>query len=168
MTDDLYRAPQAELIDPARAQPLALAPRGSRLGATILDQIVAMIPLTPALIAAVASLEQGTPQRFPPELIAWVGVSVLGLLAVLAVNLVLMARDGQTIGKRWLGIRVVRSDGSALTLGRYIGLRVLPVNLLAQVPILGIAVALADPLLIFRDSQKCLHDDFADTIVVMK
>jgi hypothetical protein len=40
------------------------------------------------------------------------------------------------------------------------------VNLLALIPILGNVVALADPLLIFRDNHKCLHDELADTIVV--
>ena len=87
-------------------------------------------------------------------------------MSVLVINLILMARSGQTIGKRLLRIKVVRSDGSPVSFGRYLGLRVIPLQLVAQVPIVGLFIALADSLAIFRDSRKCLHDDVADTIVV--
>ena len=41
-----------------------------------------------------------------------------------------------------------------------------PWGLLGLVPLIGWLFALADALLIFRDSRKCLHDNIADTIVV--
>ena len=59
-----------------------------------------------------------------------------------------------------------RSSGEPATLGRIFLLRFLPVTLLGAVPLLGNVLTLVDILLIFRDSQKCLHDQFADTIVV--
>lgn len=168
MNEDLYRAPQAELIDPQRAQALALAPRGTRLLATIVDQLVLLPAFVPMLIGLAGSLGSNMDaSELPAAALAGIALSALLALGVGIVDLFLMARDGQTIAKRWFGIRVVRSDGSPLSLGRYLALRVLPVNLLAQVPLVGILVALADPLLIFRENQKCLHDEIADTIVVM-
>jgi uncharacterized RDD family membrane protein YckC len=163
--DDLYRAPQSELIEPPVAHAPMLASRGARLGATLLDQLALGLAITLPLLAILSgksALDFSDRTRLGLEVI----VGGVFVSAVLAVNLALMARHGQTLGKRWLGIKVVRSDGSPLTLGRYVGLRVLPVNLLAQVPLLGVFVALADPLMIFRMSQKCLHDEIADTIVV--
>ena len=45
-------------------------------------------------------------------------------------------------------------------------LRGFVVGLLDNIPIIGPLVSLVDPLLIFRDDQRCLHDHIADTIVV--
>jgi uncharacterized RDD family membrane protein YckC len=163
MTEDLYRAPQAELIDPA-VRSAELAPRGTRLIATIADQLLVLPTLIPLFIGV--GLHAENEVAFSPGVMPWAAVTVLLMIGLLVVNCVLMARDGQTIGKRWLGIRVVRSDGSHLSFGRWLGLRVVPIYLLSQIPVFGFFVALADPLAIFRDTYKCLHDDLADTIVV--
>jgi len=74
--------------------------------------------------------------------------------------------NGQTVGKRALRIRILRSNGERATLGHIFSRRFLPTTLLGVIPRLGPLVTLADCLLIFRDSRKCLHDQFADTIVV--
>jgi len=70
------------------------------------------------------------------------------------------------VGKRALGIRIVRSSGERASLGRIFALRYLPVTLLGAIPYLGPVFSLVDILLIFRDSRQCLHDQIADTIVV--
>jgi uncharacterized RDD family membrane protein YckC len=95
-----------------------------------------------------------------------ISVMVAATVALLAVNLVLLHRHGQTIAKRWLSIRVVRSDGSHCALLRIIFARWLPVTVLGAIPLLGYAVSLADALFIFREDRRCLHDLIADTIVV--
>jgi uncharacterized RDD family membrane protein YckC len=168
MADDLYRTPQAVLIEPLIAQPLTLAPRGTRLAAAIVDQLLVFPAVLPMIVGfAVSESGESSFSPLSPASAPWLALSVLMVIGLAVADLVLMARHGQTFAKRWLGIRVVRSDGSRLSLGRYICLRLIPVNLLAQVPFVGIVVALADPLLIFRDNTKCLHDEIADTIVVM-
>ena len=78
----------------------------------------------------------------------------------------LVYRYGQTVGKRMMGIRVVRTDGGRVAFGRFIFLRWLPLTLLGLVPLVRYFIGLVDSLLIFRASSRCLHDDIADTQVV--
>ena len=79
----------------------------------------------------------------------------------------LVHRNGQTIGKKMLGIKVVRTDGSRATVARIFWMRNVPFLLLGAIPLyIGDLFTLADSLLIFRASNQCLHDQFADTIVI--
>jgi uncharacterized RDD family membrane protein YckC len=95
------------------------------------------------------------------------GLAMLVILGVVAViNCILLNMYGQTIGKRMLGIKVVRTDGDEVSLGRFIFLRFLPIALLGRIPFVGPIIGLVDCLLIFGDDRRCLHDVFADTIVV--
>ena len=84
----------------------------------------------------------------------------------MVVNGVLLHKYGQTIAKRMFKIKIVRSDGSRCGLTRVIFARWLPVSLLGAIPYIGIIVSLVNPLLIFRDDYRCLHDHIADTVVV--
>jgi uncharacterized RDD family membrane protein YckC len=169
-----YRPPEAPLTD-APAAPLELAERAARLGAKCVDGLAVLgVMLAAGIVAAigitvlVAVRGAGLDRRFGFP----VAALLAGLLAFLAMvglviwNCVWLKRYGQTVGKRALGIRIVRSDGSRAGLGRIFGLRYLPLILLGSIPYLGFLITLADYLLIFRDNRKCLHDQFADTIVV--
>ncbi|MGH8588531.1 MAG: RDD family protein, partial [Gammaproteobacteria bacterium] len=73
---------------------------------------------------------------------------------------------GQSIGKRLLKIRIVRSTGERATLSRILFARYLPIQAMGIVPVIGMLYALIDILFIFGDSRQCLHDRIADTIVV--
>lgn len=70
---------------------------------------------------------------------------------------------GQSIGKRLLSIKVVRSDGKPIEFWRVLLLRNLLMSLLAQ--LCGV-IAIADALMIFSEKRQCLHDLIADSIVV--
>lgn len=158
MSEDLYRPPQTELLEPGALQ--TLAERGTRLIASIVDGLM----ILPGLIPVIWSLE-GAGEDADPSSVA-IGFAIVWILGVLGINLVFIAQSGQTIAKRWFKIRVVRSDGSPISLGRYVLLRVLPVQFASAIPFLGNFVALGNAVAIFRESRKCLHDDIADTIVV--
>jgi uncharacterized RDD family membrane protein YckC len=73
---------------------------------------------------------------------------------------------GGTLGKKLMGLRIVRSDGSRAGFVRLFfargGAAVIP----AFIPLVNFVWGLLDTLLIFRDSRQCLHDQIADTIVV--
>ena len=69
---------------------------------------------------------------------------------------------GQSLGKKYCGIKVVRSDGSPVTLGRVVWLRNVVNWLISFVPLYGFV----DVLFIFGESRQCLHDRIADTTVV--
>ena len=79
-------------------------------------------------------------------------------------NCFLLSRDGQTIGKRIFGIKIVRSNGKQASLVRLILGRSVPQFLSNFIP----SLPLADVLLIFSESRQCLHDHLADTIVVIE
>ncbi len=141
---------------PYDARRAALAGRGERLLATIIDRLLYGACLRPALLAAAA----GGRGFFGLA----VAAGFLAMAGLLVYNLVLLGERGQTLGKRWLKIRIVRSDGSDAELGRIFGLRMFVPWLLGF--FVGPFFVLPDLLCIFGAERKCLHDMFADTIVV--
>jgi uncharacterized RDD family membrane protein YckC len=77
----------------------------------------------------------------------------------------LLATRGQTIGKTIFRIRIVRPDGSPASAGQMV-MRYGVGSLANVVSLLGLVFSLADCLLIFQASRRCLHDLIAGTIVV--
>jgi uncharacterized RDD family membrane protein YckC len=160
-----YAAPMAR-VDEAAFADLELADRWTRLGAAILDGLAVGVPIM-FLAMGMAIFIPKNGEQANDALLATFGVLiVIVFVAVLVLNLVWLHRYGQTIGKRMLKIKVVRSDGSPCTLARYVFTRWLPVTVLGMIPLVGYVVALADPLMIFREDRRCMHDLIADTIVV--
>lgn len=167
-------APVTPAAEPIGGQ--VLAARGTRLSAAGLDGALLMLACVPALV----SITQAIVRRYiEDETLGWTltwstgtGVSALLLLALGAVTIVLVARNGQTVGKKLLGIRVVRSDGRPAGLWRIFLLR----NVVASIPTLlpfggtglalGVLYTLVDELMIFGETRQCLHDRIADTVVV--
>jgi len=93
------------------------ASMGRRLGARLLDGLVLGVPagLLFALLGgltAVSAQETGEPALAPLLLLVLLGYVVLPLAAI-AYEVVLTARGG-TLGKRWLGLRVVQRGTGAL------------------------------------------------------
>lgn len=165
MTDqNPYASPQSALVDPARmGQSVTLAGRGARLAASIVDQLIAVVAMLPLLPAAIS---YGQTEELGGLGIAGIGLAVVLILGVLGVNLSWLASTGQTIGKRVLGVRIVRMDGTPIALGRIIGLRIVPTTLFQLIPMIGGLLGLIDVLFIFRDDRRCIHDLFADSQVV--
>ena len=160
-----YAPPTAAVRDVAgeTAGGHVLAERSTRFFAALID--VVLLVLVMVLIGFVTPFKLFDPST--TGFLAAVAVPyVVGMLVFLAVHGFLLATQGQTVGKKLLGIRIVRSDGSRGTLGRVFGLRYALNGLIASVPVVGTIYGLVDALMIFRDSRRCLHDQIADTIVV--
>jgi uncharacterized RDD family membrane protein YckC len=88
-------------------------------------------------------------------------------LGVLAANAWLVTARCQTVGKGWLGLRIVRPDGGAPGFVRGFLMRELLLGLLTLVPVLGPLLALADAvLLVAGERRRSLHDVLADTLVI--
>lgn len=157
-----------------------LADRGTRLGAAMIDGLLVTIPLLPvfgvALYfafrfegmaadgAALANAQQGQ-----ALIAALIGVSAVGGLAALGIAIyqwVLISRTGQSLGKKWLGVRIERIDGARLTFGTGVFLRNWVPKLIGSVPYMGALFQLIDCLFIFRDDRRCIHDHIAGTRVV--
>ena len=79
----------------------------------------------------------------------------------------MLSMRGQTIGKRLLGIRIVRfGDGSNPGFVRAWLLRSLVVGLIGTLPMVGNVFMIVNYAFIFRADRRCLHDLIADTKVV--
>lgn len=127
--------------------------------ARIVDQLLYAACFLPMLVLALL------PERPDWGFSAGLLVALAGLLGLFVYNLAQLAQTGQTVGKLWLGIRIVRSDGSAADLGRVFALRMFLPGLIAAFA--GPLFSLPDALCIFGNERRCLHDLMADTIVVM-
>lgn len=158
-----YAPPRGAVHDVA-GEGLELAGRGARLLAAILDFIIAgMMIYVPALIVVWAIGEFEDSGESDPTMLATAGfLCLMGFIAWAWITALLVARYGQTMGKRMLDIRVVRSDGSQASLGRIFWLRNAVNVLLGIIPLYSII----EVLLIFGVRRQCVHDLIADTIVV--
>ncbi len=88
---------------------------------------------------------------------------VIGFIVIVVYQLSLLSREGQTLGKRAMNIRIVMyNDGSNPGFGRAVGLRVIVNGLLANIPF----YAFVDILFTFGAERRCLHDYIAGTKVV--
>lgn len=158
-----YAAPESRILSPPPlTQQDELADRGMRLAAHFIDigfYLAAIIPGVIIMVFAASSND---------DVIANAGILVMfaGLLGFGIYNCVLLHRNAQTLGKKLMRIKIVRVDGSRAGLMRILFLRGLPIGILNAIPLIGYIFALVDPLMIFRNDQRCLHDLIADTIVI--
>ncbi len=165
----------ADVSDHAGTEP-RLAERGARLGASMIDGLLMLLLVAPAMLAAmIPGVLGGAADATPPAMLVWAEAhpvvsqiiwGMAGLLVFFAVNGYWLHTRGQSIGKRLLKIRIVRSTGERATLSRILFARYLPIQAMGIVPVIGMLYALIDILFIFGDSRQCLHDRIADTIVV--
>jgi uncharacterized RDD family membrane protein YckC len=165
-------------VPPTPASPGSLAERGARLLAATIDELLLLavsLPMVIGAIPAMAALVTGTADVESFDTLSvlrlMVGgpgtiITVLALIAWCIITAWLVATNGQSIGKRLVGIKVVRTDGSRASFARIFLLRNVVNGLPNLLPYIGLLYQLVDPLLIYQESRQCLHDKLADTIVV--
>lgn len=160
-----YAPPRAEVRDASTQEEGELAGRGTRFGAAIIDGIIGALTVVPLFIGAdLAALSANDFENA----FSSTGVTLTGLLGliVLAITIYLVHKNGQTIGKKILGIKVVRTDFSRASLGRIFWLRNVVNGLPGLIPLVGNFYVLVDHLFIFGERRQCLHDKIAGTVVV--
>ncbi|WP_313915114.1 RDD family protein [Tahibacter sp.] len=166
-----YANPTTRIADAFNGPPDALAGRGVRLGAAILDGLLLMaivLPIQwfggflPAFINASRS-GYGMPTG---TIILW---AAIGFTVFVLVQGWPLHQSGQTWGKRLLEIRIVDLKGNKPPLWRLLVLRYLVLRVIGQIPIVavGVVIGLLNPLLIFRADRRCLHDHIAGTKVIV-
>ena len=161
-----YRAPEATIVEMRAGTDLA--DRGARLGAAIIDALILLVVLLPAMFfggyfsAVMAAAQAGETPSF--GLVAmWGGI---GLVLFVVVQGYPLSTTAQTWGKRLLGIKIVDMEGNKPPFGKLLALRYLPVQVVSLVPIVGNLLPLINVLLIFRSDYRCGHDLIAGTRVV--
>jgi len=141
----------------------SLASRGSRLGAVLLDNLAVVVALLPGGLALVAAADSYGNDGMGGAL----ALLVVGFVGVLGIQIYLLVQQGQTIGKRAVGLRIVGyNSGSLLGAGRILGMRTLAPGFIAGIPYVGWVFALADVLFIFGEERRCIHDYMARSKVV--
>jgi uncharacterized RDD family membrane protein YckC len=141
-----------------------LASRGARLGAAIIDTVIFMAVIFPAMyLTGFWEKSMGGQQTIVDNL----SMAGIGFVAFILLNAYLLTKRGQTIGKSLVKIRIVSvDDDRILSLGKVISLRYAPIWIVQQIPVAGPLLGLIDPLFIFRSDRRCIHDLIAGTRVV--
>lgn len=160
-----YAPPRAEVRDAVTRDEAELAGRGERLGAAILDGLIGtVLVFLPLMLGAdFNKLMAGDVTGLSGM---GAGLAVLDALILIGITIYLVQKNGQTIGKKIVGIKVVRSDFSRASLGRIFWLRNVVNAIPGMIPYVGNVYALVDHLFIFGESRQCVHDKIADTVVV--
>ncbi len=160
--DNVYAPPEADLITPSGE--LHLASRWSRFWGAMIDGIIGMAINFPLMYftgfwgKAVAEALTVT------ETIL---MGAFGLVMFVILHGYLLAKHGQTIGKKLVGTRIVSTTSNQiLPFGRLLILRYLPTFLAAQIPLVGPFLLFINYLFIFTKRKRCAHDLIAGTKVI--
>lgn len=153
-------APVADVVDASQQQ---LAGRWARLGASFIDGLI-LTPVTFPVGYALGIYNFSAKPQHP--LIDSILMSVLMFIMFAAIQSYFLAKTGQTIGKKALGIRIVNLDDKIPSLRRLVGIRYAIMYLVTAIPFIGAVIGIVDILMIFRSDKRCLHDLVAGTRVV--
>lgn len=173
MSDNPYAAPAAHIQEIQSADDALLpSSRSRRLGAQCLNAVCGVLLVAVGGFAGAFVFYQSQSAAASSEVESDAAAAILISVSICAaiwigLNLYLLAMAGQSVGKKLLGIRVARLDGTKPSLGRLVFLRYLLPRCIAAIPLLGAVFVLADYLLIFGEARRCVHDYMADTQVVM-
>ncbi len=107
------------------------------------------------VILIIASLSYALPmglfkRESPLSTSESIWINVLAVLIYLLFNGYLLAKNGQTIGKKMMSIQIVDLNGHLLPLWKLICLRFLPAQLCSSVPFVGTYIAFVDIIIYIR------------------
>jgi uncharacterized RDD family membrane protein YckC len=144
-----------------------LAGRGRRLAATLIDMV--LVPVLAILLMLVTGVLEHA-DDWTQSAMPLLRIGLLGLASYLLLNLWLLWKRGQTVGKAALGIAIVRAnDGTRPALWRLCvrGLFFPTLYLIVLVPYIAL-IPVIDQALIFRKDRRCVHDWASGTAVVAR
>jgi len=166
-----YEAPRANVDAPA-VEPDdrdELASRWRRLGGALIDGTLVGLTSLPRTLAFGGTIQCGVnigQAAFRPDDLSDAGiVTTLLFIALVAVQSFFIATQGQSIGKRVAGARIVTMSGAKPTFLNAVVLRTWLPLIVPLLP-LGSLLAVADVLFIFSRDKRCLHDRIAGTKVI--
>jgi uncharacterized RDD family membrane protein YckC len=159
-TAPVYYAPEPEIV---------AATRWERFRAKLADGLVFVVPGIGMALLMPMFLGQGD-----RGMAAIMGIlALLWLVGCVVWNIVLLVQNGQTLGKKIVGIRIINPQGENPGFWKIALVRGLPfavvgtaLNLALKSPLPNGLVTLVDALFIFGPTRRCLHDVLADTHVI--
>lgn len=128
---------------------MELATRPQRFLAILADSVIVAVPYA-----------IGTTDSVPEPLRL---LGVLSSLGLLVLQIVLVSKQGQSLGKKLVGTRIVMKD--TMENGGFV-VNVLKRGLLNGLLSLIPGYFLVDSLFVFREDRRCVHDMIAGTIVI--
>jgi len=146
-------------------QSMVLATRGARLGAQLLDFVI-ILPFCLPIVYFLGLFNYIEDQQPLPLFLALLAAAI-GIATFLILNWKPLNQNAQTIGKKVLGLRIVKLDGSKPTIKELIFKRYLIYWAFPYIPVIGGLLNLINLLFIFRKDRRCIHDFFADTKVMI-
>jgi uncharacterized RDD family membrane protein YckC len=171
---DSERALNAAAGTPAAAHPAKaearppVAPLRPRFVAAVIDLGLFWLSLAASFLGfwqTVVPKPSAAP-ALPSDLLEFaMALALLACPASVIWQAVRITSSGQSLGKRRMGLRVERLDGSPAGFYHGVFLRSWVMALLYWAP-WGELLVLAGYALILRDSRRCLHDELAKTRVV--
>ena len=163
MNENVYKSPKADLAIEEEDSNF-LASRWSRLSASLLDSLILMTILIPAMYftGGFSGFSEGVQPSIGYNLV----IGLLGLVVFILINGKLLISNGQTIGKKLLGIRIVDLNGDLPELKKHFIKRYAVFLIPGQVPVIGQIFSFINILFIFGKQKRCVHDLAAGTKVV--
>lgn len=142
-----------------------LASRWSRLWASLIDGIIALLYTIPVM-SYLGIWESAMQGEVVIPLDATIKLVIFGWVMFFAIHGHLLGKYGQTVGKKLLGISIVTLDGVKPDFWPLIAKRYLPLALVVYIPFIGSYLSTGDVLFIFRKDKRCVHDLIAGTVVI--
>lgn len=164
--EDQNQEPENNSVEPvAQTAPVRypLAPRGHRLAAALLDDLIALLVVLPLMgYYDVLGVMERT-NAVPIGII--VNMNIIAFAAFICIHGYWLYNFGQTLGKKAMGIAISTMDYQVPAFNKIIALRYLPFRAAGVIPGLNV-LPIIDVLFIFRKDRRCLHDLLAGTQVI--
>lgn len=172
VTDNPFQAPAMDVGSPfARTgSPGSWYPAdlGSRFVGALIDVLINTVAAIPGFILmfAIAASDGNGGGNGEALALGFYGLLFLSWLVVGAFQWYFIVRDGQTLGKKVAGTRIITMSGDLPGFGAGVGLRLWVPTVISMVPCVGPLFSLIDLIMVFPDPHRMLHDMIAGTIVV--
>jgi len=156
MSHDPYTVPASQLVEIENE----VASRWLRLGGAFVDGIIVSAFSIPLMFLIGAWGKTSLPYWM--TLVSVCGNSLFFTL----INVYFLHKDGQTLGKKVAGTRIVGLDNEKLSVKDILLKRYLPQWAVTLVPFSYGILGLIDALFIFGSERRCIHDLIAGTKVI--
>lgn len=159
-----YAPPGTSVTTAESSEEVLLATLGQRFGGAIIDGVLALLYSLPItwMLGVWGDAMAGREPSFGTNLTMALTAGILFFV----VHGYLLKNQGQTIGKKLVGIRIVNMQDQQAEFPKQILWRYLPLFGLNLIPIAGPLLGLLDVLFIFGSERRCVHDLIAGTRVV--
>ncbi|MBL8827855.1 MAG: RDD family protein [Planctomycetaceae bacterium] len=171
-TDNPFQAPAIDVGSPFTRAGLPSswhpADLGSRFVGAMIDGLLNLGAAMPAMIMvflAIANERNGGIDD-ASFMVGFYGLLIFGMLVLGAFQWYYIVRDGQTLGKKLAGTRIILLSGELPGFGAGVALRAWVPMVIGFVPCIGPLFNLINLIMIFPDPHRMLHDMIAGTIVV--